>query len=91
MPRELKFIANSPPPSFAMLRIVEAITLKGKQFARGWINWGNEEIGKKMPDRINCGKVNNKTNGRIDSWVLARLPRKKPTHKKINAPNKMTP
>jgi hypothetical protein len=55
------------------------------------MNEGKEEIGKKIPDKINCGKVNNNTNGRIDSCVLARLPRKNPTHKNINAPNKITP
>ena len=35
IPRELKFIANNAPPSFAMFRIVEAITLNGKLLAIG--------------------------------------------------------
>ena len=91
MPIKSKLIANNGAPSLAMLRIDEAITLNGKLLAIGWTIAGRYEIGKKIPDKINCGNVNKRTSGRIDSWVLARLPRKKPTHKKINAPNKITP
>ena len=35
IPRKLKFTANNAPPSFAMFRIVEAITLNGKLLAMG--------------------------------------------------------
>ena len=48
-------------------------------------------MGRKIPERISCGNVKSKTIGRIDSCVFARLPRKKPTHRKINAPNIIVP
>ena len=40
IPRKLKLMANNAPPSFAISRIVEAMTLNGKQLAIGWINVG---------------------------------------------------
>ena len=91
IPMKLKFTVSSDVPSFAISRIEEAITLKGKAWAKGWISTGKDEIGKKTPERINWGSVKSSAMGRIASWVLAKLPRKNPIHKKIIAPRTMTP
>ena len=91
MPRKLRFMANKDAPSFAISRIEEAMTVNGRILAIGCAISGKEEIGKKIPERINCGNVKSKTIGRIDSCVLAKLPRKNPMHRKINAPNKIAP
>ena len=91
IPMKLKFKVNKDMPSFAISRIEEAITLKGRAWAKGWISDGKDEIGKKTPERINWGSVKSNAIGRIASWVLAKLPRKNPIHKKIIAPRTMTP
>ena len=48
---KLKFTVNKDRPSFAISRIEEAITLKGRAWATGWISAGKDEIGKNTPER----------------------------------------
>jgi hypothetical protein len=58
---------NKLNPSFAIPLKLDAITLKGRNWATGCTISGNELIGKKTPERISCGNVNDVTSGLIAS------------------------